>query len=38
MIKHLLLLKIRNMVDMKEVLLQYRGVKNENISNSELAE
>ena len=38
MIKHLLLLNIRNMVDMKEVLLQYRGVKNENISNSELAE
>ena len=38
MIKHLLLLKIQNMVDMKEVLLQYRGVKNENISNSELAE
>ena len=38
MIKHLLLLKIRNMVDMKEVLLQYRGAKNENISNSELAE
>ena len=38
MIKHLLLLKIRNMVDMKEVLLQYRGVKNENISNSELPE
>ena len=49
MIKHLILLKIQNMMDIKEVLLQWfinflikktsgSGIKNENISNKELAE
>ena len=49
MIKHLILLKIQNLMDIKEVLLQWfinfliektsgSGIKNENISNKELAE
>ena len=49
MIKHLILLKIQNIMDIKEVLLQWfinsltkktsgSGIKNENISNKKLAE
>ena len=49
MIKALILLKIQNMMDNKEVLLQWfiiffnkrtscSGIKNENISNKQLAE
>ena len=48
MIKRLILLKIQNMMDIKEVLLQWfikvliknpsgKGIKNENVSNKELA-
>ena len=45
MIKHLMLLKIQNMMDIKEVLLPWfdkktsgSGIKNENISRKEIAE
>ena len=49
MIKRLILLKIQNIMDIKEVLLQWfinsltkktsgSGIKNENISNKKLAE
>ena len=49
MIKHLILLKIQNMIDIKGALLQWfiiffdkktsgRAIKNEVISNKELAE
>ena len=37
-IKYLILLKIQNVMDIKKVLLQWGGVRNENISNQELVE